>query len=231
MTENDMNDEELSALIRSSASRHQASERLGAAVRTQIALQKAARDDAVLSPKKNAIRWPVLSWFNLSWSGSLLGFAGGVVMTLALVLTVPRLVQQQSLPTELVASHVRALKTGPLYEVASSDRHTVKPWFQGKLDYAPPVLDLKAEGFPLLGGRVEQVAGAPVAALAYTSQKHIVNVYVWPAQADQLPQRLQQNGFNLLHWSERAMQVWVVSDLEAGEIERFSQAWRSRAGL
>jgi anti-sigma factor RsiW len=129
---------------------------------------------------------------------------------------------------ELVADHVRALKTGSLFEVASNDRHTVKPWFQGKLDYAPTVIDLEAEGFPLLGGRVEHVAGAPVAALAYASRRHILNVFVWPADREQPPQRSQRSGFNLLHWSDGAMQVWVVSDLDAVEIERFGQAWRSR---
>jgi anti-sigma factor RsiW len=225
MIENDMNDDKLSELIRSSATRHRASDRLRASVRTQVALQAAARDDAAAVANRNTPRWP-----GFGWRGALAGFAGGVAFTLALGLIVPRLVLQQSLPAEVVASHVRALQVGPLTEVASSDRHTVKPWFQGKLDYAPPVFDLQAEGFPLLGGRVERVAGAPVATLAYASQKHIINVYVWPADADQLPQRLLHRGFNLLHWSEGAMQVWVVSDLEMSEIERFTQAWRGRAG-
>jgi anti-sigma factor RsiW len=227
LIENDMNDDELHSLIHHNATRHQASERLRAGVRTQIALQAAARDDAVATKAAVArvARWP--GW---GWRGALAGFAGGVALTLALGLIVPRLMLQQSLPAELIASHVRVLQVGPLTQVASSDRHTVKPWFQGKLDYAPPVLDLQADGFPLLGGRVEPVAGAPVAALAYASQKHIVNVYVWPADANQLPQRLQQRGFNLLHWSEGAMQVWVVSDMEASELERFGQAWRARAG-
>jgi anti-sigma factor RsiW len=125
-----------------------------------------------------------------------------------------------------VADHVRVLKTGQLFQVASSDRHTVKPWFQGKLDYAPPVVDLEADGFPLLGGRVEQVAGGPVAALAYKSKLHIVNVFVWPTDSKIQPQLTQRSGFNLQHWSDGAMQVWVVSDLEAVEMERFGQVIR-----
>jgi anti-sigma factor RsiW len=224
MIENPMNDDELSALIRSNATRHQASERLRADVRTQIALQSAARDDAAAAAKNKAQRWR-----GFGWRSAFAGFAGGVALTLVLSMIVPQLMLQHSLLAELVANHVRALRDGPLIEVASSDRHTVKPWFQGKLDYAPPVVDLGADGFPLLGGRVERIAGAPAAALAYTSQRHIVNVFVWPADKEQLPQHLQRNGFNLLHWSDGAMQVWVVSDMEASEIERFGQAWRTRA--
>jgi anti-sigma factor RsiW len=102
------------------------------------------------------------------------------------------------------------------------------PWFQGKLDYAPPVADLDADGFPLLGGRIEQQAGQPVAALAYASRLHTINVFVWPSKTEQTPQRLARSGFNLLHWSDGSMQVWVVSDLEAAEIERFGERWRSR---
>ena len=114
-------------------------------------------------------------------------------------------------------------------KVSSSDRHTVKPWFQGRLDYAPPVPDLSAKGFPLLGGRVEHVAGMAVAALAYVRNQHIINVFVWPADHDQAPQVALRKGFNLQHWSDGGMQVWVVSDVEAGEVEHFSVAWRGQA--
>jgi anti-sigma factor RsiW len=215
-----MNDDELSDLIRQHATRHRAGEQLRASVRTQIALQAAAHGE-----KQPQARRP---WHGFGWRGSMAGFASGVALTLALGWIAPRILLQNSLPAELVADHVRVLKTGPLFEVASNDRHTVKPWFQGKLDYAPPVIDLEAEGFPLLGGRVEHVAGAPVAALAYASRRHIVNVFVWPADGEHAPQSTQRSGFNLLHWSDGAMQVWVVSDLDAVEMERFGQAWRAR---
>ncbi|MDE2452216.1 MAG: anti-sigma factor, partial [Burkholderiales bacterium] len=132
-------------------------------------------------------------------------------------------------PAELVADHVRALGAGPLIEVASSDRHTVKPWFQGRIDYAPPVYDLKDEGFALIGGRIARVGGAPVATLAFRHGRHVVDVFVWPAQALQAERASQVRGFNVLHWSDASMQFWVVSDADAAELERFASAWRARA--
>jgi len=126
---------------------------------------------------------------------------------------------------ELVADHVRALQVGPLTEVASTDRHTVKPWFQGRLDYAPPVFDLAAEGFPLVGGRIEHVRGSVVATLAYTRNRHVIDVFVWPSARQQAPVRSVRKGFNVLHWADGSMQYWAVSDLERGEMERFTQLW------
>ena len=221
-----MNDEELSRLIRKDATRHAASERLRAGVRTQIALQSAARGDAAGGGQPSSFK----RWFGFEWRSGLAGFIGGAAVAVAVGMVVPRLILQQSLPAELVADHVRALKVGPLYEVASSDRHTVKPWFQGRLDYAPPVFDLAATGFTLLGGRVDHVAGAPTAALTYERGHHLLNVFVWPADQQQAPQAAQIRGFNLLHWSDGAMQVWVVSDIEAGELERFRQGWKAGVG-
>ena len=134
-----------------------------------------------------------------------------------------------SLPDELVADHVRALQVGPLTEVVSSDRHTVKPWFQGRLDYAPPVFDLADDGFPLVGGRIEHLRGQAVAVLAYSHRLHVIDVFVWPADAVVAPTREQRKGFNVVRWSDGAMQVWVVSDADRAEIERFAQAWQRRA--
>jgi anti-sigma factor RsiW len=232
-----MNDDELSALIRNNASRHKASEQLRASVRTQIALQSAARDDetkdATELPRLGA-KWRGINWSRFGWGSAVAGFTGGVAVTLLVALILPRMMTQNSLPAALVADHVRALKVGPLIEVASNDKHTVKPWFQGKLDYAPPVPDLEADGFPLLGGRIERVASAPVAAiaaLAYASNKHIVNVFVWPSDREQAAQRLQRSGFNVMHWSDGAMAVWVVSDMDSSEVDRFAQTWRARAAI
>ena len=157
------------------------------------------------------------------------GAAFGMALTVVLsTVIVPQFDAQWATPSledELVGDHVRSMGMGPLIEVASSDRHTVKPWFQGKLDCAPPVPDVSAEGFPLLGGRVERVGGKAVAALAYARDRHIINVFVWPAGRPQAPQVAVHKGLNLQHWSDGAMQVWVVSDAEAGEVEHFSAAW------
>jgi anti-sigma factor RsiW len=224
-----MNDEELSQRITQHASRYRASDALRASVRTQIALQRAAHD-AQPSAQRPSL-WSRV-WPDFAWRGMGLGFASGVVLTALIAWGLPWLMLERSVPADLVASHVRALKVGPLIEVASNDRHTVKPWFQGKLDYAPTVIDLAADGFPLLGGRAEQVPGAPrtpVAALAYSARKHIINVWVWPNESPRAPQAAQRSGFTMLQWSAGGMQVWVVSDVEAAELERFGQRWRALA--
>jgi anti-sigma factor RsiW len=212
-----MNDEELNALLRR-ATRHQASEPLRAAVRTQLALA-AARGEAASPPSALAAN---------QWRGVLAGFACGAALSLALVWALPRWLALDSLPAEVVASHVRALKVGPLFDVASSDRHIVKPWFQGKLDFAPAVPDLAADGFVLMGGRVAHFAGTPVAALAYTRRLHVINVFQWPAPGVSGSVNEQLRGFNLQHWHEGGFQVWVVADMDAQELERFASAWRAR---
>ena len=211
-----LDDEQLSALIRGHASRHAAPESLRAGLRTQAALADAAR-----SPEPRR-RW------TFSWPTASIGFALGLLCAVLVLPLWQRLGADASLDAELVASHVRALQLGPLIEVASSDRHTVKPWFQGRLDYAPPVPDLADDGFPLTGGRVDHVRGGAVAALAYQRHQHVIDVFVWPATARLAPQAAVQRGFNVLHWSDGAMQVWAVSDAERAELERFAAVWSAK---
>lgn len=221
-----MNDDDLSRLLLQHASRHPAHERLRAAVRTQITLQAAAQD----KPRgKPAWRERFAPWLRIhpAFAG-----AGGLVLGIALTLFVPpRLNNDVALPEELVAAHVRALQVGPLYEVASSDRHQVKPWFQGRLDYAPTVLDapLREHGFALLGGRVQMVQNRPTAVLAYQVRLHKIDLYIWPAERGAAPEKLQRRGFNLVRWSDAGMQYWAVSDVDAAELERFASAWRAVA--
>ena len=95
-----------------------------------------------------------------------------------------------------------------LTDVASTDQHTVKPWFDGKLDFAPPVKDLRESGFPLVGGRLDYVAGRPAAALVYARQKHFINLFVWPMKQpgiDTTPRAAEQNGYHLIQWSHEGM--------------------------
>jgi anti-sigma factor RsiW len=130
-----------------------------------------------------------------------------------------------SLLAELTASHVRSLMADHLTDVASSDQHTVKPWFDGKLDFAPPVTDLAASGFPLSGGRLDYARGQPVAALVYLRQKHVINLFIWPASGASdksfVPANLK--GYNLLHWTASGMTFWAVSDLNGAELKEFAE--------
>jgi anti-sigma factor RsiW len=214
-------DSELSSLIRQHATRHVASDALRASVRAQVALADVGR--AAQAQAGRPARWRRW-WQDVRLRSASLGFALGTAATLLAVPLVQRLQFMQPLAAELVAGHVQAMRVGPLVAVASSDRHTVKPWYQGRLDYAPPVVDLAAEGFPLLGGRVQAVRGRDVAVLAYARDRHYIDLFVWPAESRRAPQAAVQRGFNVVHWSDGAMEYWAVSDVERGELERFGQA-------
>jgi len=126
------------------------------------------------------------------------------------------------LQQEIVTAHIRSLLQDSPIQVASSDAHTVKPWFAGRVDFAPEVKDLTAEGFPLLGGRLDYVDHRRVGVAVYRRRLHIVNVFMWraPAAEDTAPMLAKKNGHNLLSWSKEGVIYWAVSDLDGGELKR-----------
>jgi anti-sigma factor RsiW len=135
--------------------------------------------------------------------------------------------QRDELAREVLTSHIRSLMPGHLTDVISTDRHTVKPWFNGRLDYSPPVNDLAAEGFPLVGGRLDYVGGRPVAVLVYRHDKHLINLFVWPADrgGEGAPESIRQ-GYQLLHWTGGGMAYWLVSDVSSQSLRDFEREYR-----
>jgi anti-sigma factor RsiW len=124
-----------------------------------------------------------------------------------------------------VSAHIRSLQAGHLMDVETSDQHTVKPWFNGKLDVAPPVIDLTAQGFRLLGGRLDYIDGEPVASVIYQRRKHIINLFVarrlGASQASAKLEAIQ--GYNVRNWSEAGLDFWAVSDIAPDELNEFGQ--------
>jgi anti-sigma factor RsiW len=135
---------------------------------------------------------------------------------------------QQVIASAVLAGHIRSLQADHLVDVPSSDRHTVKPWFQGKLDFSPPVPDLSELGWTLIGGRLDYVDGRPVAALIYRRHMHNINVFLWPnhSSSDDAIKPEQAQGYQILHWNGVEMTYWVVSDLNNSELLELARALR-----
>jgi len=155
------------------------------------------------------------------------GFATGAAVSSALaasiVLTIFRSDREQMIANDVVSAHIRSLQAGHLMDVETSDRHTVKPWFEGKVDVAPPVIDLTADGFTLLGGRLDYIDGEPVASVVYKRRQHVINLFVaqrlGAARAAVSARTVQ--GYNVRHWSEQGLEFWAVSDLDPEELGEF----------
>ena len=208
-------------------------ERIQSSLRDEIAelpTRDVARDTQPLFPRRQprprAILWET-SW---NW----LALAAAIIFAAIIALTfVPRLQRpeaDQLLATQLIASHVRSLMANHLTDVASSDQHTVKPWLDAKLDFAPPVVDLASEGFPLVGGRLDYLDNRPVAALVYQRRKHFINLFVWPGEtgAARPTMAMSHEGYQLLHWADSDFNYWAVSDVNVNDLQLFKQQFETR---
>jgi anti-sigma factor RsiW len=175
-----------------------------------------------------ALRYLGVGWNPLAIAASLLlTIATSAGVTAAYVSPAP----EQAVVQQLVASHVRSMMGDHLTDVASSDQHIVRPFFAGKVDAAPPAVDLAKAGFPLLGGRLDYVADHRCAALVYRHDTHIINVMVWPREAsdEETTEAYARQGYNLVHVTEGSLDYWAVSDLDRGKLDEFMSDLMSAA--
>lgn len=159
--------------------------------------------------------------FSRWWQGFGVGALASVCVAIVTLEMMPRH-HDIELSDELVSSHFRSLQVDHLSDVVSSDRHTVKPWFTGKVDFAPPVHDFAADQYALIGGRLDYVQHRSVAVLVYRYHQHIINVYVWPdnSQATSAATQVSRQGYHLLGWQTGGMHYWAVSDTGEAELQR-----------
>ena len=137
--------------------------------------------------------------------------------------------RSDSVATEAIAEHMRSLQASHLMDVASTDRHTVKPWFAGRLDFSPPVVDLTDIGFPLVGGRLDQIDSRTAAALVFRRKLHAINVFIWPSrEAIPPPHSASESGFNAQGWTHGGLNFLAVSEIPAADLEQFAAEFRKR---
>lgn len=197
-------------LLRSDGVRHTAPESLSRRIAAlpELAAPRAANDNRLLR-----------------WLGP--GLIGALAASLAMVTLLPpgadSIVDQ-----ELVSSHVRSLQPGHLTDVQTTNQHIVKPWFNGRIDFSPPVPELADAGFPLAGGRLDSVNGKTVAAIVYRRRLHTVNLFVWPAK-NAAERSFVKDGFAVKEWSRNGLRFAAVSDIPAGELQQFHKLFEQRS--
>jgi anti-sigma factor RsiW len=163
------------------------------------------------------------------WVPLAASFAVGVLATVSVSTILWSVGSEDQIEQQVVSAHVRSLMANHLMDVASTDQHTVKPWFTGKLDFAPPVVDLAPQGFPLIGGRLDYLNDRAVAALVYQRRGHRINVFIMPA-SDTKPMVsgwAQRHGYQVAEWQGGGMRFWAVSDIGRDEMKQFTQAMKA----
>jgi anti-sigma factor RsiW len=166
------------------------------------------------------VSWPIWNALGLAASVVLalgVGYAWGIARA-----------RSNLLVDEAVTDHIRSLQFNHLSDVASTDQHTVKPWFDGKLDFSPPVMDLAAAGYPLTGGRLEHLAGRPAAALVFHRRAHPINLFIWPASVGTVSTRQGGlSGYHTQSWSQKGFNFLAVSEISAAELSQFAAAFQA----
>ena len=193
-------------------------QRLDAALPKPVA--KAAPDNVTpLASRRSVLR------------GFAMGSGLSALAATGLIAVVLRNGDQQLIESEIVSAHLRSLQPGHLIDVVSTDQHTVKPWFNGKLDVSPPVIDLTAQGFTLIGGRLDYVDARAIGAVVYKRRAHVINLFVAQTSSTaRKPAKIETiQGFNIRRWSDRGMNFWAVSDIGADELAEFGEKFEAAA--
>jgi anti-sigma factor RsiW len=218
---------EMSEAVRLKADYHAAPSDLEARIRAAIPGE----------PERNPARPAWWGWLRpagslasaADWLRPAASFATVALVTWVVALGVMRPSEDERITQEVLASHVRATLVNRFYDVASSDQHTVKPWLSARLAFSPPVADLSASDFDLVGGRLDYIGAQPVAVLVYKRRQHVVDVFVWPAEAQKAEQTATRDGFNIERFARNGMSFWMVSDLNRDELEDLAQLLAERS--
>jgi anti-sigma factor RsiW len=227
------NQQTLRKAFRSSSLYERAPDGLARKIRNSLAQAQAKEQDAPAAPANapkaasNLTTMPSVTVKREVWNW----LAVAAAILLAVLLTWRMLPgfagrgNSDLLAKEIVSSHIRSLQPDHLYDVKSTDQHTVKPWFNGKLDFSPPVRDLAEDGYPLVGGRLDYVDHRAVAALVYQRRQHLINVFIWPEDKQGEPAKRMEtlDGYNMIFWEHGGMYLCAVSDLNTGDLQQFTQ--------
>jgi mycothiol system anti-sigma-R factor len=204
--------------LRSSLQRAQLYETAPAGLRKKIRAELKISATGGDSPAVTAWRW-------LAAAAALLLLTGGTWFAISRFHGMSSESASSVTSTEIIDAHIRSLQAGHLTDVTSTDQHTVKPWFDGKLEFIPPVHDFMDEGFPLLGGRLDVLGERNVAALVYGRRKHFINVFVWPTKEPDTPIHPpgSRQGYQWVHWRHKGMEFCAVSDVSAQDLHELAQ--------
>ena len=220
----------LGSVLRDGSLYHRAPPHLRARVLAD--LQRESLGESPRKLPRESARRPLFAWSGFTTDGVRAWLNGGVtgIAVCALALSAATFLIQRPAPTssiseEIVSSHVRALLSQHPIDVVSTDQHTVKPWFNGRLDYTPPVVDLAAQGFPLVGGRVDYVGHRTVAVLVYRYKKHPIDLYIFPDTGGaQAPAARASDGYAMARWQRNGMTYWAITDAQSTHLQAFEQA-------